>query len=317
MNILEIAGNKTSNDILSDAKLDWTVELSSHLEAPCPSAVGFTSDKRATVRTDNGRVLGVVGSNYQIVQNSELVYMAEEITKKHNSTLTVTTGGELKGGERVWLSIKAPSFDVAGNDDEVQPYLLFSNGHDGLHTLSSTPTSIRVICENTLNMALREGRKAKSCISLRHKGNMASKIEGLMDVVSEFYQRSFEFSEHANYLARVNLNSNQVWDYFDKAYSTVVKFVPSVASTEADERAINKKRSTILKWKNVFDSEETSLGSNMWTAFNAVTNWIDHGVTFRGPHKAENKFSSLFFGSSSEQKQELFSATLNGDIIHV
>ena len=311
MSIMETVGNKIHNNTLEDAGLDWRVELSSSLCAPTTTGEACTMDRRATVRTDTNEILGVVSPDYKVVQNSELVYMAERIANSDN--LKIDSAGELRNGARVWLAVQASSFNVGnhGVDDEIKPYLLLTNGHDGLFSLSATPTSVRPVCENTLNMALQEGRKAKQCISIRHKGNMDEKIQDLTDTMQQFYARSKEFEQQANYLAGCNMNSTDVSEYFNASYNNIIKNVPvyDELKTDSDHRAYNKKQATIMKWWNNFDSE-ADLGSNAWIAFNAVTKWVDHQTSFRGDKKAENRFSANFYGTNASKKQELLSNTL-------
>jgi len=311
MSILDIAGSTTKDDILRDARLNWHVELSSCLHAPCPSSEGYTTSKRATVRTDNGRVLGIVGKDYQIVQNSELVYMAETITK--NTNMKVTNAGELRGGERVWFAVQADSFEIGSRGgDVIHPYLLLTNGHDGLHSLGGTPTSVRVICENTLNLAIKDGRRSGHYISIRHKGDMASKITGVMNTLGEFYNRTHEFAMHANWMSVQQVDKSSLSSFFDKAYAIVSGPVEWNPRNKKDERRLNKKTDAIMRWYQVFDRESEMFGSNLWTAFNAVTNWIDHNTPFRGDNKIENRFTSNLFGTNADKKEDLFSYALTG-----
>lgn len=310
MSILELAGNSISSDVLQESGLNWTVELSHALTAPCTSGEAYTTNKRATVRTDTNEVLGIVGPDYQIIQNQELVYMAEQIAR--TDSLQVTTAGELRGGSRVWLAVQADSFNVGNVDDEIKPYLLLTNGHDGLFSLSATPTSVRVVCENTLNMALREGRAANQCISIRHKGSMPEKIEELTTTLSQFYERAKTFEKQANYLSGIQLESKAIAEYFNSAYNTIVKNVPAYndITNDSDRRAYNKKHSTVMKFWDVFDHESYNLGSNAWVAFNAITHWIDHDTSFRGDNKVENQFSATFYGNNASKKQRLLEYTL-------
>ena len=310
MSILELAGNSISSDVLQESGLNWTVELSHALTAPCTSGEAYTTNKRATVRTDTNEVLGIVGPDYQIIQNQELVYMAEQIAR--TDSLQVTTAGELRGGSRVWLAVRADSFNVCNVDDEIKPYLLLTNGHDGLFSLSATPTSVRVVCENTLNMALREGRAANQCISIRHKGSMPEKIEELTTTLSQFYERAKTFEKQANYLSGIQLESKAIAEYFNSAYNTIVKDVPAYndITNDSDRRAYNKKHSTVMKFWDVFDHESYNLGSNAWVAFNAITHWIDHDTSFRGDNKVENQFSATFYGNNASKKQRLLEYTL-------
>ena len=301
MNVFDKVGKPNNGHILSDAGLDWQVELSDSIVARCPSITGQTTDLRATVRTDTGSVLGIVSENYQIVQNESLVSICEHTTKNNN--LNVSTAGELYDGKRVWVAVKANSFNVGTGDDEVMPYLLVTNGHDGKHSLGATPTSIRVVCQNTLNMAIQEGRQLGSFISIRHKGDMGDKIESMMDTLGRFYKRTAEFAEQANYLARNNLDSLTLAKYFSDSYDMLFK------SAETD-RSKNKRINTIIKWHHQFN-EEAHFGANFWTAMNAITHYLDHNSSFRGDNKEENKFSSNILGKNADMKLKLLTSTLN------
>jgi phage/plasmid-like protein (TIGR03299 family) len=309
MSILKTVGNTVTNNILTDAGLDWNVALSNGISAEVPESFSHakTSNKCATVRTDTNEILGIVSPDYKVVQNAELAWMAERVA---GSNLTVDTGGELKGGGRVWLSVNAPSFSVGNSNDEVHPFLLLTNGHDGLFSLSATPTSVRTWCENTLNMALAQGRKENMCISLRHKGNMQEKMEDLMTALEMFYKRSADFRTQADYLAKSKVDTATVANYFRLIYSDHVDVIPEEVTTKEEDRKMNKFHNTLQKWWNTFDDESYSLGSNMWIAFNSVTNWVDHGSSFRGVNKNENKFLSNFYGKSASLKQNILDSTL-------
>lgn len=314
MSILELAGNSVKDDILRDAGLNWNVELSHHIHGPTASANGFTDRLRATVRTDNNRILGIVGKDYQIVQNEELVYLAQSVLKTQ-SGMRISTAGELRNGERVWLAVEAPSREVGNRGgDFVFPYLLITNGHDGLHALGGTPTTMRVVCENTLNMAIRNSRKANTFISIRHKGDMSSKIEGMSNTLSEFFFRTEEFYNQANALASNTLSSDDVSSFFNQVYSSFVEEVPFTVTTKKEIRQENKKISVFRKWYRILERESDLFGLNMWTAFNSVSNWIDHDTSFRGDNKVESRFVSNIFGKNADTKAKVFNYALTGSI---
>jgi len=309
MSILNIVGNEVVDNTLRDSGLDWQVELTNGLTTPMSNgSIAATSSKCATVRTDTNEILGIVSPDYKVVQNAELVHMAERVC---GSQLNVNTGGTLRNGSRVWLGIKAPSFDV-GTGDEVAPYLLLSNGHDGLFSLSGTPTSIRVWCENTLNMALADGRRQNMCISIRHKGNMTDKIEHLMETLEQFYARAGEFKRQAKVLAAKSMTEDDVTSYFKHTYLQHIDRIPYEVRDKSDERKLNKYRSTSMKWWKTFDEESSRFDPSLWVAYNAVTRWIDHDATFRGPNKIENRFLSNFYGGSATKKQMILESTLSG-----
>ena len=130
MSILNTVGSEVTDNILTDTGLDWDVELTAGIMAPTRSGYTAKSSTRcATVRTDTNEILGLVSPDYKVVQNTELAYMAQRVA---GSELRITNGGELRNGGRVWLSVEAPSFNIGTADDEVKPYLLLTNGHDGM-----------------------------------------------------------------------------------------------------------------------------------------------------------------------------------------
>ena len=77
-----------------------------------------------------------------------------------------------------------------------------------------------------------------------------------------------------------------------------------------EQRKLNKFTSVKIKLWDIFD-KEAELGSNMWTAFNAVTNHIDHNTTYRGERKAENKFYGNLYGTAATKKDKILSYSLN------
>jgi phage/plasmid-like protein (TIGR03299 family) len=303
MNLL----TRTENSNLQACGLDWDVELSLDLSANTPSGYGTSTSKVATVRMDTNQILGIVSPDYKIVQNSELWHLAERVSQSQN--LTVNTGGCLHGGSRVWLSIQADPFTI-GKNDEMEPYLLITNGHDGLHTLSATPTSIRVVCENTLNMALKNGKRDGMCISVRHKGSMNDKIESMILVLQKFYGRMEDFKNAGNYLVKNEFDSSRVDQYFTDVYNRFFTSHKAGSTHESNRRSNNKYFETHLAWRKTFETEVETFGSNAWVAFNSITNMIDHKTSYRGAAKEENRFISNHWGNSAMKKQEILDYTL-------
>ena len=145
----EISDPSDYQDILNQTDLDWNVEVTDGIGAKTSSGEPvYTSQKCATVRTDNNRVLGIVGPNYKVVQNSELALMAHRL---HGRGVSVVHGGAIANGERVFLGLKMPSFGVGHYGDEVQPYTILVNGHDGKNATLGMATTRRPICDNVLN----------------------------------------------------------------------------------------------------------------------------------------------------------------------
>lgn len=130
-----------SADALRLAGLDWTVRSEDVLSV----RGDVIPEYRANVRDSDDTVLGIVGTRYKIVQNTDAFAFTDALI---GGDVRYETAGSLKDGKQVWLLAKMPEQNIAG--DEVEPYLCFSNTHDGSGALRICMTPIRVVCNNTL-----------------------------------------------------------------------------------------------------------------------------------------------------------------------
>src|SRR5262249_7894505 len=126
----------------------------------------------ATVRTDTNAVLGVVSSMYRVLQNVEAFSFMDEAIKA--GAAMWETAGSLKDGKRVWMLARIPNPVEVRHNDEVKPYALLCMGHDGGMAVHILPTTVRVVCNNTLNLALG---KADGQLVVRHVQSLKGKIE--------------------------------------------------------------------------------------------------------------------------------------------
>ena len=163
---LRVEDAPSSEEAIRLAGLDWLVD-----QQPIYLADGIQiKDNYANVRSSDGKALGIVGSKYKIVQNTEAFAFTDELL---GEGVKYETAGSLKEGKVIWLLAKMPeAFEVLG--DKVEPYLVFTNTHDGSGAVRVCMTPVRVVCNNTLNMALRG---AKRVWSARHTGSIASKLD--------------------------------------------------------------------------------------------------------------------------------------------
>ncbi len=110
--------------------------------ARCEEIPGFY----ATVRQDTREVLGIVGERYRLVQNHEAFTFIDQLL---GSAIHFETARSLHGGRRVWVLATLPDHVEVGGDD-VRPYVLLMNSHDGSTAVVAATTPIRVVCQNTL-----------------------------------------------------------------------------------------------------------------------------------------------------------------------
>ena len=154
----------TSADALRLAGLDWTVDKK-NIQV-CGGAK--IANYKANVRSSDGAVLGVVTDRYKIVQNVEAFAFTDSLI---DGEVHYETAGSLQGGKKIWLLAKLPDTEIVG--DKTEPYLCFSNTHDGSGAIRVCMTPIRVVCNNTLNIALSGARRAWS---VRHTGDIQTKL---------------------------------------------------------------------------------------------------------------------------------------------
>ena len=167
-----VADAPTSEDAIRLAGLDWRVESKEIFLADGTKV----PDAYANVRSSDNKPLGIVGNRYQIVQNSDAFSFTDALL---GEGVRYETAGSLGGGKTIWLLAKMPeTYKILG--DEVESYLVFTNTHDGSGSVKVAVTGVRIVCQNTLNMALRS---AKRTWSARHTGSIDAKLDEAMNTL--------------------------------------------------------------------------------------------------------------------------------------
>lgn len=224
-----VADAPTSSEAIKLAGLDWVVKpqpifLADGTEIP---------DNVCNVRESDGSPLGIVGTRYSIIQNSEAFEFTDSLL---GEGVKYETAGSLKNGKLIWLLAKLPDkFEVLG--EKVDPYVCFTNSHDGSGAVKVICTNVRVVCNNTLNMALRSASRTWSA---RHTASVTQKLEQA--------RQTLELAE--NYMKATN-------DLFEDLYKvktgdlTIKRFVDNVipiteAMTQRQKDNATKIRNDIL-----------------------------------------------------------------------
>ena len=291
---------QTSADALRIAGLDWDVRLTD-LAAIMPDGTHQQIDThRATMRTDTGTALGAVGLRYQPLQNREAFAWMDEVVVGGDDPLAMWhTCGSLRGGKRVWMLAKLPGQVEVTDRDLLDKYVLITNSHDGTGAVRLFPTSVRVVCANTLRLAvsMADRNKTDSGLPLGLKlfhtaGGLSRRVAKARELLGVISNAHDGFGEVARQMIATPLNTQQVGDYFD----TLV------------ERRSDRSKTKVLTqlWDRFgLPTNEGGYKANVWTAYNAASEWADHElrVTGKGDVRAERKFRSVLFGSSHAFKE--------------
>lgn len=193
-----------SAEALKLAGLDWKVVQEPVYTDNRELIKGY----KANVRSSDRRVLGVVSDRYKVVQNTDAFSFTDELLGKG---VKYETAGSLQEGKKVWLLARLPKeYVIAG--EHISSYLVFSNTHDGSGSVKVAVTPVRVVCNNTLNLALET---AKRSFSMIHTGNIHDKIQEAKDTLfmAENYMDNLgiEFEQ----LRRQKMTDAQVKEYIE------------------------------------------------------------------------------------------------------
>ena len=161
-----------SKDALQLAGLNWRV-----MQEPIYTAMEELVDGyKANVRDSDRKVLGVVTDRYRVIQNDEAFAFTDGLL---GEGVKYETAGSLQGGRKVWLLAHMPhEYIISG--ERISPYLLFSNTYDGSGAIKVALTPIRVLCQNTLNLALASAKRSWSMI---HTGDIREKMQEAKDTL--------------------------------------------------------------------------------------------------------------------------------------
>lgn len=289
----------TAAEAIVAAGLDYTVEL-----APLATVDGLSvSCRKAVVRYDTQEVLGVVGCNYQPIQNTQAFGLMDAVVA--DGGLKYHTAGALGKGERVWMLAKLPGhIQVKNSDDIVDKFLLLSNTHDGSSALRLFFTPIRVVCQNTLKMAENGGQGQG--VRIKHQGNLEAKFkeaQKVLGLAQKFYD---DAAEQINRLASYYPTQAQLSAYFKELY-------PDPQEGKDNTRALKVREELQRLFEEGIGHDAQEIRRSSWVAFNAVSEFVDHVRPTRGVNEADRgsrRLESIWFGSGAHLKEKAWNLAL-------
>ena len=222
---------------------------------------------KANVRDLDRKVLGVVSDRYKVVQNTDAFSFTDELLGKG---VRYETAGSLQEGKKVWLLARLPrEYIIAG--ERISPYLVFSNTHDGSGSVKVAITPVRVVCNNTLNLALNT---AKRSFSMIHTGNIQDKIQEAKDTLfmAEEYMDclSIEFEQ----LRRQKITDGQVKEYIE------LLLPMEKEPTDIQRKNIIRLRKDMER--RYYDAPDLQkVGNNAYRFINAVSDFATHSSPLR------------------------------------
>jgi phage/plasmid-like protein (TIGR03299 family) len=233
-----------------------------------------TDTAQVLVRSDDKSVLGVVGPDYTPVQNSQLAELAYALRDAGSDRgVEIESAGSLYGGRRVWFLIRAASIEMGGKGDATVPYFMLTNAHDGTASLQGLGTGTRVVCANTMRIALGE---AKDRIAFRHTSGIGTRVEEMAGIIKQWFANMEKGQAVASRLAAKPMNRAAIQALWVEVVQRLDGEIPNNPTNGWEETRREKAVVGLAHMAQVFDRESQQYGANLWVAANAATNWVQH-----------------------------------------
>lgn len=283
-----VPGDITPEQMLDAANLNWTVEKRPLFF----DSVGgpILTNSRALVRSSDSSVLTVVSENWKPVQNIDAFKFFNDFVLAGD--MEMHTAGSLRGGKIVFgmAQIKS-SFEVFGGD-KVDGYLLFSNSHEFGRSIDIRFTPIRVVCSNTLAMALSKDSKYSVKLSHRTQFN-GDEVKTILGIAGD---QLANYKEQALHLGKKKYNKETIVEYFNRVFPNTTRDESKIVDPELSPSRNAEEALTLIHTQPGANFAEGS----WWQAFNTVTYMTDHKL---GRTK-DARLTSAWYGVNRQRKEK-------------
>lgn len=292
----------TAEEAMVAAGLGWDVQ-----KQPIYTGVDRSvrvKDRYAVCRTDrlderDGGQLAVVGRDYTPLQNREAFGFLDPVVGEGEAIYH--TAGALRHGRRIWMLAKLPGVIRVVGDDIAEKFVLLSNSHDGTAAVRIGLTPIRVVCMNTLNLALH----GMSGVSIRHNPDVADRVKQahqLLGLVNRTMDRAGGAMQE---MAGASMTHDRLATYFEQV-------MPTPTDDEQQRERVQQHHGRLAELFEAGDGNALpGVRGTLWAAYNAVTQWTD-----RESYTRRNKepLNTIWFGNGERLKRRAFSvaATMVG-----
>ena len=293
---------KTTAEAMQLAGMDWNVEESPVITySDRDSAPGLVEGWKVLRRSDTRNTLHVCRDSWTPVQNSQAFEWFDPIIADGDAEISAAVS--LQDGKRIAITAKIKDgIEDVVNGDPIEAFLLLFNSHDGTLSLGIKFTNVRVVCANTLAIALQGERKTISddltwngkTARIRHTKSIHANLDAVRDAL-DIQRRAFRYSiEEYRAMAKVDLSSAA----FDRYLSTVFQ-----KQLEGDRKVTDLKQyeQLVQNFDNGIGADIKGVHGTLWGAYNAVTEWTTHQRSnSQDLESTRDRLNSLWFGSSAQ-----------------
>ena len=308
----ELPAGMSAEDGFRKLGIDWGTELRPvYVQTMSEAGIGYDEIQghRLHVRADTGKELGMVTANYKPFENMDLARFADALAGEDAATI-LETAGTLYDNRRVFALVKLPQIVRATADDISEQFVLVSNGHGGTASFSIYPTSVRVVCANTLRYSERDAAKG---LSFRHMGDSETKLKAARKVLGTAAKETAIYQEKVDALVRTQLDAAATVAFMELVWEQCFGKLENLEG-DAKQKMLERRDRDVAAQLELLDNERnnmTGIRGTAWATLNAVTEFHDHvRGRFKSVKESYGRVHSNLFGASAAAKSKVLKTAL-------
>jgi phage/plasmid-like protein (TIGR03299 family) len=282
----QIPADSTPEQVMEAAGLDWSVNkmpLTVDYTSPILGDMKIDTGHSALVRDSDMSVLDVVPSSWNPVQNKDAFAFFDEFIER--GEMTMETAGSIRNGRKVWALAKVKEGFSLFNGDDVEGYLLFSNPHYFGRSVDIRFCATRVVCQNTLTMALSEVSENQ----VRHSHRTEFNADKVKQVLGLAHNKMEQYKEQAAFLGSKKYNDENIVEYFQRIF-------PVLTQKRESRKTMSKQAERAMEILDTQPGADFARGS-WWQAMNATTFILSNEYG----RNEESRLDSLWYGANQQR----------------
>ncbi|MCQ4143350.1 DUF932 domain-containing protein [Vogesella sp. AC12] len=282
---------------LAEAGMNWTIEQSDVLFNVAADGMHIRpySDAKVLYRSDTLAPLSVVSPRYKVVQPHEVLHFYNDLV--HAGGFELETAGVLKGGRKLWALARTGQETLLKGGDRVKAYLLLATSCDGTLCTTAQFTSVRVVCNNTLQMAVGESRGA---VKVPH--STVFDPQAVKESLGLGLSAWDSFIGNLKQLSRRPVSSEEMRQYFSDVLAE-----PLLEDEDSQTSSRAMQQLTALYSGAGMGALLNSSRGTAWGLLNAVTEYVDHR---RRARSQDYRLDSAWFGQGAQLKDQALQRAL-------
>ena len=257
----------------------------------------------ATVRKDTHQILGVVGSKYEVVQNKTAFTFFDSLLTG-DTGIKYETAGALGMGEKIFITAKMPDVIKVSSKDIIEKYIFLTTTHDGSGSIMAAFTPIRIVCNNTLNMALRNHSNA---VFIKHTANAEQKLQEAARIIAITATTSEQLETLFKKWARVRITDAELLKLISLAMAPSKEVFTAIVEGDKIQDFSSQFTNTVNDIFAYSQTSETQLmpttAGTLFGAYNAITGYYQNVKEYK---TADAKLNSIMFGAGLDRTKSAF-----------